>query len=58
VLILHPAKVATPELVALGLAVQLSVAPAMPVPLVIASVTELESVVIAAPEEFSTVTAG
>ena len=37
-LILQPAKVSTPATAFLGLAVQVSVAPAVPVPFVIASV--------------------
>ena len=50
----HPEKVATPELAAFGLAVHVRV----PVPLVIARVTALVSLVAVLPEASCTVTTG
>ena len=57
-LILQPANVATPLDAAFGFVVHASVAPDVPVPLVIASVTELESVVTVFPPASCTVTCG
>ena len=56
--ILHPANVATPLLAVAGFAVQASVAPLVPVPLVIASVTLLASPVTVFPFWSWTVTFG
>ena len=55
---LQPAKVTTPATAAFALAVQVRAAPAVPLPLVIARVTELVSVATVLPPRSCTVTTG
>ena len=56
--ILQPAKVAMPELAALGFVVQVNTAPAVPVPAVIDKVTLAELVVTVFPKASWTATFG